>query len=242
MTTLTEFIKICHDGVRYAKQQSDKFHALQTFAVLDNLEDVHADNLGKNIVDRYRHLFYSKKFEGLKSKPSNLSFEYPAMFAVLNNYEKEGVFRQKRKDCFTLQLSFLYPHFENQSGKLKNIKNNLRPFDITNQMIALSEGFIDYLKGVVYADVDGVTGWYNKYVLEAQKAKGIVTNYELFDVTCNRFQKALKDNNDRMNFRFIDSYGKDCLYGVAFNIELCTTNCEVGEFEVDLKACCTGAN
>ena len=229
---------------KYNHQGQNKIDSLQTFAVLSSMDDLLAENLGKTINDRQKEFFFSKKHDALGKNPSKVEFEYPAMFVLENDFTRENPFKQKRTDCFNMQLAFLYPYLETcQDNFLKRTCQNLTIQEIEIKMQELSATFFDYLCNVVCVTEKDKRYWINEEVLKLLKSESNnyrKTPFPTIDIGATKgFQQMLDKRNTTMSGRYVDCIGKDNLYGMLYNFTFCTTDCEKGLFK-PVKGCCSG--
>lgn len=235
---LTEFFQILKESVQHSNPAPNKWEQLQTFAVLRGKNDLNTDNLGKNIYHKDSAFFYSRKWEGEGFNPSAVTFEYPAMIAIPLSASIENPLKGQ-PPCYFIELYFLYPNLEKLEPGVLSACKKLLTEEIYVQMNDMARCTFDYLKGIVYATIDGpLNVWHHSGLLDQMVTDGIITSWTQIMPETARFQAMLRQKNQVAEGGFIDDMGAHMLSGMRYRIGFCEQECPTYTFDFTTRNCC----
>jgi len=244
MNTSTLY-RLLGEAVKYSPDTpGSKVESLQTFAAVRNAGEWDTENLGKTPIDKAHPFFFSKKWAAMGYSPNNITFDYPALFAVEQFGSLAGVFTGNVKNGARIQLSAVYPNVQKlENATLKASCEFLPTLAIYPKMKALLFQALNYLGGSVYAVVDGnPAAWYNEGFLQAALAAGDITAYTIQEKETNAFRKQIQAANEAGEMGFIDDEGGHLLCGVSVSFAVTELYCETVNYSYDTANCCTPRN
>jgi len=223
---LTDYFRVFYEFVQYYPVHDEKCKRLHTWAALENMSDLNAENLAKVPLEREKVYFYSRSWAKSEFNPSNVTFDYPVMVAVEEDIPLDGFLMDgPMKTCYNLNIAFLDKFDEACSKKGTGCTDCAKRnrYEIYRDTEIFLRVFESYLRGLVIT----TTG-----VLINQAVNQLLNNVDVDTVKTRQFKKMLRDHiNVESAIRW--EGGKDDLVGIFIPIRLCVKTCE--EFVYDPK-------
>ena len=238
--SLTDFLRILAQAVKYSQRTANKHEQLQTFAWLRFMYDFNTENLEKNINYKNKDYFYSRKWELSGHPASNVTFEYPGLFIFILGGTDKSPFGKSDDECHRIQFNVLYPNYDKVDQYDTINCTRLVPEDIYPLTKKLLRSVLHFIKGVVLASVDGADKWENKELLEAMQAAGVITSFTINEAATKKFHAMMQRNNESANTGMVDDESNDVLCGSSMIITFCEKNCDDIEHTFDFSNCCGG--
>ena len=235
---IRDFFGFLKDAVKY-HDGDEKWERLQTFAVIDQVQDINLDHLGKNITAKDKPFFYSHRWAQDGFPANALRFDYPAIFVRVLQPQFEKPFEKKRRECTDLEMYVAYPNVRECNEA--DVKQNCDILDVTEIHLAmrkLTASIFAYLETMTYASIDGAPfAWSNEYVLEALDMAGEISSYTEKKEAMRAYSTMLRQDNPSIQFQQFDNIGNHKLCGLVGQMKFCTPNCEDYVFNVNLDNC-----
>ena len=195
------FIQQLVSAVKYSPIGSKRCDRINTFAFLDDGNQINDENLGMTIRDRGTN-FFSISWEQQGNDPNSLKWDYPLLAVVLIGTTIEQPFRTN-KVCPTNIREYdliVVDKLEDQAAANSNPCQQRSKNDLIVECTNLLNGVFDYINQVIYAEVDGgEDGYYTQGLLDQMVTDGDITAYMKIDRESNSFIRDLRERNANSN-------------------------------------------
>ena len=214
---LKDFYKLLQMFVATSPTRSTREERMQTFAVLQEWATIDTPNLQKVWADKGKDYFFSRRWHNKANTPSDISFDYPALFAFETSFDFSNMFKIKSSRIYRYELVVLDKLPQDKKSKVR----------VTNDLYLEAENWLmlllQYLEGVALYD----EGWYNEKIAEAM---GLTNRNER---ATTQFRTMLKDQNPEMLAQRWRG-GLQDTYGTLLNMRIEVIDCEPLEYDIEL--------
>ena len=223
---LLTFSKLVLEAVKYYPQLELSCHVPKTYAMLENITDLDADNLGKTLRDADL-TYYNKKFINGK-KASHITKDYPLVVLHSLSWAPEHPFKKNKAGTHFLELFVMDTYdaaYVQKPGGTSKCKNRTIE-EIRRDCKGILMNILIYLSECAYFATDDGPVWTH----EGRSSQ--LTNPVLDQVTTDGFRSYLKDLNptpfgEPVNISVDDSYG------YLINIRVKETECKSVTFDFE---------
>lgn len=201
----------------FAPYTGSKREQLQSFAVLNILEHINAENLGQHPSKQGSDYFYSRKWGELKYSVSEMVMEAPYLIAF--EQDNAGSFvngfdHARSYSTYQVQI-YILDRFIDSSTEVHDSDSE---FMIIEEIYLESERKLKVLmqflsEEMVFANVNGSDDIYPKGLLDRMVTEATISSYTIDELATNRFQETLLRKNDSVVFSRW-SGGANDLHGV----------------------------
>lgn len=220
---MEDFFRLGNHFVRFYKTVKFKCQRPNTFAVLEEFEDLNTDNLNKTLRDKMKVFYYSRLWDKNNYNPSKIEFEHPVLAMFERTFQIKGLFKLRQKETSGIEIAYLDQYHKTcaMDPTGDECKDRTRNEIYSDTKIMLFN-FVKYLKESKYYDGDQ-NGLYHPEVI-THIDEGATVNDQL----TRQFQHALSQNDD-VTFERWEGGFRD-LYGFFFEIKLPFARCNSFEY------------
>lgn len=192
------FIQKSIDAVKYYPNGQMPCERINTFAFLDDPNQLNDAGLGMKAIDRNVN-FFSLSWEQQGGDPNSLKWDYPLLAVVMVGTSIENPFKTNKScplDVVEYDL-ILVDKLENQATANNQLCQRRDKNDIVVDCHKLLHGYFSYLNKLIYAEVNGAdNGYYTVGQLDQMRDNEVITSYMEIPKKTNSFRKKLRGRNE----------------------------------------------
>lgn len=224
---LRQFYGLLRDAVEQYPETEESYQRLQTFAVLQSISDLNADNLGHSVFSKGTNYFYSRRWEAANHAANNVVYFPPLLYALPVSNVFVDPFQVRAYQHVTIEIGALYPNLEKTENTFAATCKRVNRDNIYVLAASWMNYVFGYLTKAVFAntDVDLAYRWHNQDKLEADILSGDISTYTVNTKTTNQFRSDLKNANPRTGGNFVDNFSKNNFCGAFYTIILPVQQC-----------------
>jgi hypothetical protein len=228
MISQNQFWGLFKDFVQYHAPNDLPCRQLQTWALIDRIEQINDPSLGKEIKDRNKPTFFSRKWAKGRFSPNRIEFDTPVLLAKVVEMRSERANNYRGVNT-SLEFEVAVLDHLKDPKLLKTPCDRRSENEVIEDCTALFNEMVLYFEKVVSAQVGGEGVYRSKDLLDYQQTQG--TPYTLNQIMTTKIKKRLKGLfEDVRLLPFSGGVGE--LVGVyAYNLRFDFLHCDAPEFD-----------
>ncbi len=238
--TLNRFFQHLREAVMYFPDNQTL--KLNTFAWIDSLDQLNADNLGYDVKAVKSDYFFSKRYE--KKKTSVLGFDYPVLLIAEDDHNIGDLFKgnnQSQKIGYNIKLWILdvvkTPKETTSTNADRFLGDVYRDTRITLLYVLTYLSKIKFYK-ITNLDSSLSYGYYHPSVIAKLQTDSLITSYESKSEleAVNSYFKTMIEKNTESILGIQEPISKDQVAGTYLNIKLDTAICYNPSFDFNFES------